>query len=151
MRTLRIGADPAELRLLLPLARRFTSKTEVVSGLDERVWVQGWLDRLRTGRAAIFVRRNANGRILTAAIGGILYRNPNDGVLEAKEAFWISDPRYPRHGIGLLTTFENWAQVAGARRFWLVRLEGEGAEVLDRLYERRGYRRQEVAFCREIE
>jgi GNAT superfamily N-acetyltransferase len=155
-RTIRKAETELELRMILPLARAFTSQENVVCGLDEEHWVKGWMNRLRAPDWAVVLYSYSDDDVsipakITGAIGGYLFNDPNDNVLSAKEAFWFMDPRSRGHGRALFAAFEAWAIEHGARRIWMVRLDGFREHAMDSLYTRRGYVPIERAFCKEIE
>jgi len=137
-----------DLEALLPLARAFASQENVVCGLDERLWLDRWEVYLERG-SAIFCLRDEAGKPI-GAIGAHLYENGLDGVTEAKEAFWFTDPDHRGGGLELLGAFEAWATDRGAERIWMVRLDGLRERAMDRVYARRGYRPVERAFCMEV-
>ena len=140
-----------ELRALLPMARKFTSQDNVIPGLDEERWVRNWSSRIEHDPgSAIFYQTNGSPEPV-GAIGCYTFKSGLDGVLEAKEAFWFTDPERRGGGLELLGKFEGWAKERGAKRLWMVRLDGIRERALDRLYARRGYRPIERAFCMEID
>ncbi len=137
-----------EVRALLPLARAFTSRPEVVAGLDEEMWVKLWSLRVCDEKAAIFYEEGPDGPIGT--IAGMLGHSALDGVMEAQESFWFVDPNHRGNGLMLLDHYEGWARAMGARRLWMMRLDGLRERALDGLYLRRGYRPTERVFCMEV-
>ncbi len=76
----------------------------------------------------------------------------NHSVKTATEiAWWVNpDHRSGRNGIGLLRHIERLAKEAGVRYFNMAYMESSMPEEIKSIYERLGYSRLEVIYCKEL-
>lgn len=84
-------------------------------------------------------------------IAGMLAPHPfNPGLRLASELFWFVAPEYrgSRAGLLLLLAFDSWAEQEGAHAVHMA-LEA-GSPVNDRFLTKRGYRKAEVHYLRDV-
>lgn len=81
-------------------------------------------------------------------IGGVIAPIYFGGGLVAQELFWFAE----KGGMSLLDTFEEWAHNAGASGLIMVSLSlNERADsLMDRIYQRRGYRLRERTYYKDL-
>ncbi len=87
---------------------------------------------------------------IEGALGAILFPSPFGGELMAVEQFWYMLPDCRGNGLKLLREFERWAIAAGAEHACMIHLIGLQPEALGQLYERRGYRKIEVNYIKDL-
>ena len=111
-------------------------------------FLQVWAKLIEHGLGALWVYRD-NGQIV-GSLGAMATPDINDGELVATEAFWYVLPshRGQRGGIGLLDTFEAWADEIGAKRKTMVALKSMPDSV-KALYLSRGFREIETHYIKE--
>jgi GNAT superfamily N-acetyltransferase len=91
-----------------------------------------------------------SGQTLVAVLGFVLAPDLNDGKLTAYETFWFSDHAHRGEGFGLLRAYEKRAAELGAGRVCMVHLHNLTPERLQEIYERRGFRKIEVHYMKEL-
>lgn len=146
--TLVVRGSVSDLARVAPLCARFYAEAKLPGRFVPEVWTRSWQNLLCGGNATLFLLERA-GEII-GAIGGVIFPDPNDGDLVASEMFWFVTPEARGCGLRLFTWFEAWAVNRGAKRIAMVHLETPGAERLAKLYERRGYRRVQTDYLKEI-
>lgn len=88
---------------------------------------------------------------LKGAIAGVIYENVFDGLLCASEIFWYVWPGATKGaGTALLSAFEEWAQVQGAKRVTMAHMLHSQPEQLSAFYERRGYKAFETHYVKSL-
>lgn len=136
---------------LLRMAKQFIGKSEV-PGLTYR---PGSLIAL-----AQFLLSQPNSTLLVAdvsgtligMVGGVVTPNVLDATcLEATEFFWwVEEGHRGSAGIRLLSSFQEWAKVQGAKRVRMAALAGPLCETAEKVYDRLGYQFIEKHFSLEI-
>lgn len=138
-----------ELEALLPLGRAFFALAQVPGEYNEAHWQRAWGYLIGVNSGVIFAAYKEG--VPVGVIGGIVFPDLNTGKPVAQEAFWYVDEQAGR-GLGprLLRVFEEWGAKRGATRIAMVHLENAGGERVAKLYERRGYRRAETIYAKEV-
>ena len=90
-----------------------------------------------------------DGKIV-GGIAGLIFPDMNSGIQTAVECFWFVNPENRGKGLILLDAFENWAKERHCKKVAIIHLEDSFAEVLKRLYLRRGYKLIESHYMKEI-
>lgn len=133
---------------MVPIAEKFFQEAKLPMALVPEIWQANWSQFLDLGLAVIYVSTDRDGR-LTGGIGGLAIQDPNDGQPVLSEMFWYVDPASRGDGLRLLRAFEGWAVDHRAKRVTMVHLEAINQR-LGPLYERRGYKKLETHYYKEL-
>ena len=117
--------------------------------LDVDYFLKTWTHYLMLHLGTIFVLLDEAGKAV-GTLGAVKYPEPNSGAMMACELFWYVLPEYRGDGMGLLREYEAWAKESGCRYASVVHLMGEMADVMKRVYERKGYIAREVHYTKEV-
>lgn len=116
--------------------------------LHAKKWASRWLSVIDLGFGKVFGLFH-NGKII-GGLGCVCAPALEDGVMVASEAFWYVDEGKRGEGLRLLTHFEQWAKSAGIERVIMVHLQTSMPEKLKALYKKRGYRKAETNYVKEV-
>ena len=142
-------ATAADLPRLAGLGAEFYAEGRLPGRFEPKVFQATWEKMLSTGAGVIFTLAVA-GRTV-GFIGGVAYRDANDGDLVASEFFWfVTKEHRGLGGVRLLDAFESWAKESGCRRVNMVHLQNLNPDGLRAFYERRGFRHVESHYLKEI-
>lgn len=139
----------------LPDVRRigeeFTASVNYPGGFVYEAFADAWKLALKFGIGEIFCARNDQGDVI-GLLGGHFAKDPFNGALIAAEQFWfvLPEARGTSAAMRLLDAFEVEAKSRGVKKILMVRLEGAFAEILDKVYVRRGYVAVERTYAKEI-
>lgn len=134
------------------VGRNFTKSVNYPGGFDMPAFRRSWGPMLQADMGTIFAVRG-EGKRIEGLLGAGFIHDPFNGWLTAAEQFWFVHPECrnsSRVALRLLDAFEEEAAVRDCKRILMVHLEGEYAEQLRRLYERRGYRPFERTYTKEL-
>lgn len=134
----------------VPFARRFHEEMHLPGAFKPSVFIRNWTTFLTQYPAVILTLRN--GEALVGGIGGMMVPDLLDGRLCAHEFFWFvdADHRTGTGAIRLLKSFEQWAIEHGAVEVRMVHLVGHRDDQLGRIYQKRGYRLQELCYWKTL-
>lgn len=138
------------LHLVREIGEAFTASVKYPGGFKYEAFSAAWTVLLEMGLGEIFFAHN--GEKVIGLFGGVFNPDPFNGLMTAAEQFWyvLPEARGSRVSLQLFDRFEEEAKARRCTRILMLRLEGEYAEVLSRLYERRGYKPAEQTFVKEI-
>lgn len=133
-------ATPDDLALLHEGAKEFyASSVGLLDDFHIERFVESWTGFIQGGNGVIFVAQE-DGRI-DAAIGGILFQNPNGYHIHATELFWFARKEARGTvGVRIFQKFEDWAKARGAKRIHMAELTDSMNGRVGEFYVRRGYR-----------
>lgn len=136
------------LHCLNNLGEMFYSQEGVPGKFDLKEFTNTWTTFIKHGIGDIFCLVR-DGYVI-GIIGGVLYRDPNDGEFVATEFFWYVHPSHRGSGIRLVKVFEEWARAKGAKRSTMMHLFNKQFDQLNKLYTRLGYTATEVHYTKEL-
>jgi GNAT superfamily N-acetyltransferase len=139
-----------EVKLLFPIGHAFTAEASRAA-FNEEVFEGTWSNLIKLGLGEIYVASDDKGAVV-AVLGAAFLRDPFSGQLTATEAFWyvVSEHRKSGVGLRLLDVFEDRAKELKCEQILMVHFVHVGGEVLQKLYERRGYALLEQTFRKKI-
>lgn len=140
----------SQIPLLFPIGHAFTAEVGRAA-FNEKIFASSWTDILRLGLGEIYVASDRDGKVV-AALGASFIHDSFSGEKTATEAFWYVLPEHRKSGIGLvlLDVFEDAAEEYQCEQILMVHFVHLGGEVLQKLYERRGYVLLEQTFKKKI-
>lgn len=141
-------ATIADLPLIEPGAREFYAASEHLRNLNMEHFIKNWNMLLSSGTGVIFFLEDTEQ--VTGFIGGTRFPDMNNGELIATECFWFVRQAARGHGWRLYRRFERWAKESGCVQIQMVHLADSMPEQLERFYERLGFKRAEVRYCKEL-
>lgn len=106
-----------------------------------------WERFISQGMAVVLA--SFDGEDVDGCIGCIVAPDVNDGAKTYEEAFWFVKPDKRGTGVRLLKAMEFFAAMHGCKRMFMIHLSDLNPG-LGGLYERRGYRKQEVRYVKEF-
>lgn len=132
------------------LGETFFKECELPGKFNVEVWHANWIKIMQANFGAIWVLEHNNEYV--GALGGILSPDVSTGDIVATEAFWFVLPKYRGGALGirLMFHFEKWALAMGAKRILMSMVECSIPERLNAFFIKRGYKRAEVAFIKEL-
>jgi GNAT superfamily N-acetyltransferase len=141
-------ATVADVPRLLEMGLRFLRESEYAAHIDgDPAQIEQTMRQLidLEDRAILVTTR---GEDVVGMIGLVAYPHPFSGQRAVVELFWWVDPEHRTGGDGirLLRAAEAWARKASARHIQMIAPNGD----VERLYQRLGYTRVEVAFQRSL-
>lgn len=141
---------PANLWQLDRIGKEFTALAGLHGGFDIDIFSSNWRTMIAGNIGKIFVVRD-NG-IIVGCLGGVFILDQFNGRGVAMENFWFVLPEFRRSraGIDLLDAFEAEAKQRNCKKILMAHLKIEGAEVLEKFYQKRGYSLIEQTFSKEI-
>jgi GNAT superfamily N-acetyltransferase len=137
-----------ELGLLAPLGEAFYLSSTVLGTFDPAQFEATWRQILAMGLGVVYAS-TVDGKIV-GAIGGMRHKDANSADMIATEMFWFVDPLRRGDGLKLYDAFEDWAKSQGCQQLQMVHLADSMPAKLERFYERKGYRKLEVRYGKEL-
>lgn len=141
----------AELPRVAATGYEFYREGGMPGGFVASVFVDNWTGILSENRG-VFLGLWGGDRfdVFEGGIGAVICPDLNNGQLTAVECFWYVKPGNRGDGLRLLRAYEQWARTAGAVRIVMVHLCSLAPDSLGRLYERRGYKKVEVNYIKNL-
>lgn len=129
-----------ELHQLERIGTSFTTEVKYPGGFEISPFKQTWTALLNAGLGEIFIVRDPKGEIM-GCLGATFAGDMFNGRLTACESFWyvLKEHRSGRLALYLFDAFEAEAGRRECEKLVFVHLVGEHAEMLEKLYTRRGY------------
>lgn len=122
------------------------------SGLDGsfvgQAWIKKWSALMDCG-VGFILKQVRMGRIV-GSFGFIATEDINNGSLVANETFWFVLPEFRARGFELLIKYEEVAKEMGCARCSMIHLEALQPERLAQLYTKRGYRKVETQYFKNL-
>jgi len=133
------------------IGHKFTASVNYPGGFVYEAFAEAWTIALTHGYGEIFCARNEVGKVV-GLLGGHFAKDPFNGTPVAAEQFWfvLPEARSSSAAMRLLDAFEAEAKRRDRKKILMVRLEGEFAEILDKVYQRRGYVCVERTYAKDI-
>ena len=133
------------------IGQKFTASVNYPGGFVFSAFEAAWSLALKHGFGKIFCARNDAGKVI-GLLGAHFASDPFNGAKIAAEQFWfvLPEARGTSAAMRMLDAFEAEGRARGVKRILMVRLEGEFAEILDKVYQRRGYVCVERTYAKEI-
>jgi GNAT superfamily N-acetyltransferase len=141
-------ANIDDLPKLTGLADEFFASSAHLVAFDPAVFGNTWREILNAGVGVIFIAFEDD--VPTGAIGGMSYKDPNNGRQTASEMFWFVRPDRRGIGVALYAQFENWARSRSCVDIRMVHLSDSMPSKVKRFYEAIGYREVETHYAKEI-
>lgn len=98
---------------------------------------------------ATFLTLEVDNQIV-GGLGCIRYPDLHNGLLTAVETVWFVHPDHRGYGMKLFDAFEEWAKKHGCKRLAMIHMVDSYPEILEKLYQRRGYKLIEKHYLKEI-
>jgi pentatricopeptide repeat protein len=150
-----IGAMIRELTIndlaspdLIELARTFYNEGRIPGKFIPEVFKANWTNFINNGCGVIY-GQYIEGKLI-GAIGGLVYPDPNDGVLVANENFWFVKNKARGNGIKLFYKFEYWVKLQGAKRLIMVYLQNSMPDKMEQIYRKMKFKKLETHYWKEI-
>ena len=139
-----------EVDKVAKFGKRFFIEGELPGKLKRSVFRTNWSILINSGTGVIFGAFD-NER-LVGVLGGLQYKDLNDGALVATETFWFMDKEYRKSllGIRLFNEFEKWANHIGACRIIMGHLNHLLSNKLENFYNKKGYVSFETHYVKEV-
>lgn len=138
-----------DLPMLEPSIREFYTQSQFLKRLDWPHFVNVWRILFRQQLGVIFLLCDAKGQV-AGGLGGVSTPDIGNGELVATECFWFVRDGMRGEGLKLYKAFEEWALQRACRQIQMVHLSDSMPERLAKLYQRLGFRRAEVRFCKDL-
>lgn len=131
------AASPADIHAVAVMAKNFEDHTAHVK-VDPDYTAKVYLNMIAKGIGVVFALLNKEGEIV-GGIGGLKGPDLHFPRTVAVETFWFILPEYRGEGLKLLRRFEEWAVENKCDAVAMIHLVDSQPEILERIYERRGY------------
>lgn len=140
----------SEIPLLREIATEFSEFADYPGGFNFEYSASVWVNLLTSGMGELFVAWE--GQRIIGMLGCAFLNDPFSGNLTALEQVWYVLPafRHGKLGLSLWFAFEREAAARGCTNIVMVHLTTEKEDTMTELYQRRGYRRIEQTFRKEI-
>lgn len=134
---------------MVEMARRFHGGSIYASlvGFDAGAVLDG-LTALIGSPIGVTLVQEKEGSVVVGAIGGLVGPHFVSGGLAASELFWWVEPEHRGSGVRLLFAYEAEAKRRGATVSSMI--APDGSEDVESIYRRRGYRRAEAYYMKEL-
>lgn len=130
------------------IAKEFYSSSEHLDDFNIEIFASNWENFIESGVGIIFLLIN-NGDII-GVLGGIKYPDVNSNQLIATELFWYVEKEHRGQGGKLLKEFEEWAKLEGCKKIIMVHMTDFMPDKLSVIYRRKGYKKMEVHYVKEV-
>lgn len=112
----------------------------------------GFAEMAQESRSVAMFVAEVDGEVV-GAVAGICYPHfLNNNRVVAQELFWWVDPEHRGSTIGneLHDMLVTWASMNGARAFFMIAINNERSDRIEKLYKRKGYEPLERTYVRGI-
>lgn len=115
-----------------------------------KMQVDFFLTHIDLDKRLVAVARD--GSKIIGVIAGAVVQAPLVGTSMASELIWYVEPAYRKKNIAaeLLTLYEKWADDSGAQYITLSHYNNKLGETVGVLYEKRGFKKMEVSYIKEL-
>lgn len=137
-----------DLPKLSNIAEQFYSSSETLDDFDIEVFVLNWQKIIETKIGILLLLINEGN--IVGVLGGIKYQDVNSENLIASELFWFVEKEHRGQGSELLELFEKWAKINKCKKIIMVHLADLMPDRLEVFYRRKGYRKMEVHYVKEV-
>lgn len=141
-------ATKDDLPALAEIGKWFFLEGKLPGKIDPAIFVKKWSILIDSG-VGFILKQEKNG-VIVGALGFIVIEDINDGAKIAGEAFWFVLQEYRGRGFELLIKYEREAEALGCQRIGMVHLESIQPERLSKLYVKRGYKKTETAYIKNL-
>lgn len=141
---------PDDTTRLVQMGEAFYASGEIFGGFSASSFLTFWHDAIMKGKGFILIAEE-NGEAV-GSLGALLYDHPNNSdVRVAQEMFWWMEEAFRgSDSVKLITAFEDLAREWGATVVSMSAINGMRERAIGRIYERWGYRPQEVNYVKEL-
>lgn len=143
-----LTAQQIDLPELEEMGRAFFKEAGFSHRFEPEVFRSNWKKLIESGAGHMLGK--FVGPTLVAVLGFVVAPDLNDGRPSAYETFWFSHPQHRGEGFGLLRAYEQRAVQLGVARISMVHLQNLTPERLGEIYEKRGFRKAEVHYFKEV-
>lgn len=133
---------------MTPLAHIFYEEAKLPGDVDSVIFEGSWANLIKLNLGVVIAK--FSGDRLLGALGAVVWNDLCNGKLRSTEAFWFMHPSYRKHGVRLLFEYEKWCIQKGVHLIGMIHLAGRNADALAKLYQRRGYRKLETVWIKEL-
>lgn len=135
---------------LIALGQQFFLEFKLPGIFSGDFFVGMWEQILRDAKGAMWV--SIQGDAVVGGIGGVVTPDLFTGDVMVIEAFWFMHPmcRGTLDSVKLLTSFEEWGALIGAKRVVMVHLDTSEETAAEGIYRRRGYMPLETSHYRAL-
>ncbi len=139
----------SDVPAMIPLGIAFFEYAKLPGVFNVGRFSDVWTKLLESGSGLVVGYFDPSG-VLRGGAG--IYVTPDSLTTDtiAYEAFFYIDPAHRGRGVALLHQLETEARNAGAKRLWMVHLENEHANAMQRYYERQGFTLREHLYMKVL-
>jgi len=141
-------AKPEEACAVAEFMTKFEAETAHVK-VDARHAGEIYESMIRRGAGCMFILLSDGGDMI-GGLGCIKAPDLHYDRIIAVETYWYVMPEYRGVGMLLMEHFEKWAKANGCDAVAFVHLSDSMPEILEKVYEKRGYTLIEKHFLKEI-
>jgi len=140
----------SEFKQVVKVGQEFYRDYELPGSMELNSFQETW-NKLYDSKAGIIIGWFSGDHQLLGAIAGIIYQDPNDGVLTATEMFWFvaKVSRGSINSVKLFKRLEKWAQEQKAKRLIMVNILSKTSHKVDKFYRQAKYRPLEIHYIKE--
>ncbi len=143
-----VSATLEDLPSVARNGRAFYEEGQLPGDFNPSTFCSTWEKFIASGLGKIFALKK--GTDFCGALGCLVYPDPNDGATVAMETFWYVSKQFRGRGLLLLNAFEEWAKENNAARCMIAHYVHLNADVLGRIYRRRGFSPLEVHYIKTL-
>jgi GNAT superfamily N-acetyltransferase len=129
-------------------AREFYVEAKFPGVFNVEVFTRNWTYFIEHGIGAIFAL--VKDGVIVGALGAVILPDTTSGDLRASEMFWFVGKEHRGGGIALMDAFEKWGTERGAKQITMAYLKDSMPQIVESIYERRGYRFFEAHWLKEV-
>jgi GNAT superfamily N-acetyltransferase len=141
-------ANEADIREIIALAKMYDGGFSRHVRVDVSHATETYLEFVADGRGVVFAAKQDGKNV--GGLAAIRTIDINGGFPLAVELFWFILPEHRGGGMLLLDAFESWASEQGCEKMAMIHLSDSMPDVLQKVYERRGYELVEMHYVKEI-
>lgn len=141
-------ASPDEAYMVAKFMTKFEKETAFVK-VDANHAGNLYKRMIEAGTGHMFILENDEG-LMIGGLGCIKAPDLHYNRIMAVETYWYVMPEHRGSGIQLLDYFERWAKDNGCDCTALVHLSDSMPDILEKVYEKRGYKLLEKHYIKEV-
>ncbi len=128
-------------------AERFIAEAGYPFPLNRQHFLRSWEEFTFAGLGSFYAALDDDG-FVKGGFGALFFPDVFSGRMHASESFWFVAPEHRNSSVGLklFNAFESEARERKCEGILMIHLDGLNAEVLEKLYLRKGYKPAEKIY-----
>lgn len=144
---IRVAKTKEDVYQVAAFMKQFEQATNFVD-VDVEYTASRYWQMVESGIATMFILEQDSEMI--GGLGAIKFPDLHDGRMTAVETYWFVSPEHRGKGLKLFDAFEIWGEESGCKKLAMIHLADSYPDILEKLYERRGYKLVEKHYVRYL-